>query len=356
MTVAAGSGVVAGRQADLVLEGGGVKGIGLLGAVIELTAQGWTFPRVAGVSAGAIVGSLVAAYQHADRDVSELVPVMEGLDYGDFRDPSLLARFGLVGKGLEMLFNDGIYQGDYAVEWLEAELEKVGVRTWADLRIEDDPDTSLRPHERYRLVVLASDVSNGELVRLPWDYRRYGLTPDTQRVVDAVRASMSYPFFFRPAELRIGPDAGGGKVTLVDGGLLSNFPVEIFDRTDGRPARWPTIGLKLSARADARQVAKKVDGPVELAFAILHTLIDAHDSYHLDDIRASERTVFIDTEKVSTLDFDIGRDAQRSLYANGRAAARTFLTAFPPAGTVAPLVIPAHEAAGPSETAEPAGS
>ena len=36
-------------------------------------------------------------------------------------------------------------------------------------------------------------------------------------------------------------------VTWVDGGLLSNFPVEVFDRSDGQPQRWPTIGIKLSA-------------------------------------------------------------------------------------------------------------
>lgn len=47
--------------ADLVLEGGGVKGIALLGAVQRLMAGGYRFRRVAGSSAGAIVGALVAA-------------------------------------------------------------------------------------------------------------------------------------------------------------------------------------------------------------------------------------------------------------------------------------------------------
>jgi NTE family protein len=39
-------------QADLVLEGGGVKGLGLVGAVGRLLRQGYSFPRVAGTSAG----------------------------------------------------------------------------------------------------------------------------------------------------------------------------------------------------------------------------------------------------------------------------------------------------------------
>ena len=46
-------------KADLVLEGGGVKGIGLVGALSVLEQSGYTFERVAGTSAGAIVASLV---------------------------------------------------------------------------------------------------------------------------------------------------------------------------------------------------------------------------------------------------------------------------------------------------------
>lgn len=47
--------------ADLVLEGGGVKGIALVGAISVLEERGYEFQRVAGTSAGTIVGSLVAA-------------------------------------------------------------------------------------------------------------------------------------------------------------------------------------------------------------------------------------------------------------------------------------------------------
>ena len=56
----------AGTPVDLVLEGGGVKGIGLVGAISVLEGSGYTFPRVAGTSAGAIVGALVAAGMGSD--------------------------------------------------------------------------------------------------------------------------------------------------------------------------------------------------------------------------------------------------------------------------------------------------
>lgn len=312
------------RTADLVLEGGGVKGIGLVGAVVELAAQGWRFPRVAGTSAGAIVGSLVAAYQAAGCDLGDLAARMETLDYTRFRDRGLLARLGWPGKTAELLIHNGIYRGEYLLRWLAAELDAVGVRTFGDLRITDDPDADLLPHQCYRLVVVASDISRGQLVRLPWDYHYYGLDPDRQRIVDAVHASAAIPLFFRPITLRCGPD-GGGDVTLVDGALLSNFPVEIFDRTDGRPARWPTFGVKLSARPRSRQVSHPIDGPVDLAMASLRTLLAAHDAYHLDDERITARTIFVDTMRVSPVDFDVDPATERLLYEKGRSAARRFL-------------------------------
>jgi predicted acylesterase/phospholipase RssA len=66
----------------LVLEGGGVKGIALVGATSVLEERGYEFRRVAGTSAGAIVGSLVAANAGA----AELEEIMRGVDYRRFQD------------------------------------------------------------------------------------------------------------------------------------------------------------------------------------------------------------------------------------------------------------------------------
>jgi NTE family protein len=62
-------------DADLVLEGGGVKGIGLEQAA--LCDAGHTFHRIAGASAGAIVGALIAAGIKPD----ELEAVMRTVDH-----------------------------------------------------------------------------------------------------------------------------------------------------------------------------------------------------------------------------------------------------------------------------------
>src|ERR1700722_2472503 len=76
------------QPVNLVLEGGGVKGIGLVGAISVLEEHGYTFARVAGTSAGAIVGALVAAGFTSP----ELHQLMGTLDYTKFRDPSSWAR------------------------------------------------------------------------------------------------------------------------------------------------------------------------------------------------------------------------------------------------------------------------
>jgi NTE family protein len=308
------------RKADLVLEGGGVKGIGLLGAVLTLADAGYTFPRVAGTSAGAIVASLVAAYQKAGRDLHDLTEVMRSVDYARFADGSVLERLtGRFGEGVEVLLHEGAHSGNYLIDWLGPELEKAGVVTFADLALED-PGTSLSEEQRYALVVHASDLSRRALVRLPWDYRHYGMTAGEQRVVDAVRASISIPFYFRPVRVK----TASGTVTWVDGGLLSNFPITVFDRTDGHPPRWPTWGVKLSG-----QPAVAPDRPVRsvlrLATACLDTLTSDWNRYSFDDEGVNQRTIYVDTTGVSATDFTLDARTRQTLFANGQAAARAFL-------------------------------
>lgn len=212
---------------DLVLEGGGVKGIGLVGAISVLEEHGMTFARVAGASAGAIVGSLVASGMGA----GQLQELMTSLDYTRFRDETRLDHLSVLGKGLSLWLEHGIYAGDYFHDWIREQLAGLGVGQFADLH-SADPGSSLPPDEQYKLVVMTSDVSRGRLLRLPWDYTVDGIEARLQMVADAVRASMSIPFFYRPVTLEI-PKAAPS--VLVDGGMLSNFPVDTFDRTDGEP-------------------------------------------------------------------------------------------------------------------------
>jgi NTE family protein len=308
-------------DADLVFEGGGVKGIGLVGAYSVLCDADYTVHRIAGSSAGAIVGALIAA----GMEPKELEIVMRTIDYGRFQDEGFLDHLGNVGKGMSILFEKGIYEGRYLHEWLDGLLTALGKRTFGDLRI-DDPNSSLPPEKAYRLVVMTSDVSRGVLVRLPWDYARYGLKADDQLVADAVRASMSIPIFYEPVRF-MGRDEGGKEVRsfMVDGGMLSNFPIGVFDRTDGKPPRWPTFGIKLSARPHANQERFKVKGTLGLARAMVGTMTNFHDQMHIDDPSVLARTMFVDTGAVKATDFDLDELTQDMLFEKGRRGAGKFL-------------------------------
>jgi NTE family protein len=323
--------------ADLVLEGGGVKGIGLAGAVITLSEAGYLFPRVGGTSAGAIVAALVAAYQMKNVPLSKLETDMRELQYSKFRDQSFLDRhIGPAGLADALVRYQGLYSANYLSEWLHSKLDPIGVRTFADLKITDDPDISLPVLQRYRLVVHTSDLTRQCLVRLPWDLPHYRLADeenatderridaiDAYPVVDAVRASMSIPFFFQPFR----QPTPEGSCTWVDGGLLQNFPINVFDRNDDKPARWPTFGIKLSAQPQVNLPDKAIHGDISELLAIAHTALGEWDRYPLNNTVAS-RTIWVDTMHVSATDFGNDTHTQDQLFANGRDAATAFLTAW----------------------------
>jgi NTE family protein len=298
---------------DLVLEGGGVKGIGLVGAISVLEEHGYSFARVAGTSAGAIVGSLVAAGMSA----TALQELMSALDYTKFKDETALDHLGDFGKLLSLWAKEGIYSGNYFHGWIREQLAGLNVRTFADLRIPGSE--GLPAPKRYKLVVMASDVTQGSLLHLPWDYPE---DRDERLVADAVRASMSIPFFYRPAQLEL---YNGQTSVIVDGGMLSNFPIDVFDPTDGKGPSTPTIGIKLSARQKPDQVEHRVKGDLSLAMAMLGTMQGWADQMHLDNKHVTDLTIFVDTMGINATDFTIDKATQAKLFDNGRAAAEKFL-------------------------------
>jgi NTE family protein len=304
------------QPVNLVLEGGGVKGIGLVGAISVLEERGFSFVRVAGTSAGAIVGSLVAAGFTS----AELEELMSSLDYTKFRDASGWEKALPFTKGTDLWFHEGIYKGDYFHGWISQQLASKDKHVFRDLRTGALP--GVPDDKQYKLVVMASDVSQGQLVRLPWSFTDPAHPRDEQLIADAVRASMSIPFFFRPFHLNVVP---GGPSVMVDGGMLSNFPVDAFDGPDGSSPAVPTIGIKLSARQRADVIEHKVNGDISLAMAMLGTMESWSDQMHLDDPGVIDRTIFVDTLGVNATDFDIKKQVQDELYKNGRSAAENWL-------------------------------
>ena len=93
-------------KADAVFEGGGVKGIGLVGAVAVAEEEGYHWVNVAGTSAGAIVAALIAA----DYTAPELKEVIQELDYKRFKDASPLDKIPVLGPLTSLILEKGIYE------------------------------------------------------------------------------------------------------------------------------------------------------------------------------------------------------------------------------------------------------
>ena len=312
--------------ADLVLEGGGVKGTGLVGAITALTEHQdpYEFHRMAGASAGAIVASFMAA----GITPAALKQIMTEQDFSQFEDESgVFNHIKLVGEGLGLILHEGLFVGEALHTFISEYLAQHGVRTWGDLKLDDD---ELPVEQRYKLVVIVSDVSHGRELRLPWDYRgKLGVDPDTQLVADAVRASAGIPFFFRPHRLPAGKDfsADHGYLLGTDGGMLSNYPIDIFDRASG--ARWPTLGVKLSARQQVGTAAWKASAnALQLATSLVSTMTDARDQLHVDDPYYASRTIFVDTTGFASTNFHLTTTDKLTLFANGHNAAAQFLTTW----------------------------
>ena len=222
------------------------QGARLAGALQPFGDAGYTFARVGGTSAGALVGAVLAALQQRGEPVSRLEDVARTLDFSKFPDRGfpgrLLGPLGFLADGVSVLLEDGAYEGDYLRRWLSGVLRDLGVGTFGDLRT-DDPGDDGSLHHRYRLTVTATDVSRKRLVYLPWQYDEYDSDPDDQ----PSSTPCGRPRRSRSSSSRCRCPDRTARSTLVDGGLVSNYPISMFDRTDGRPARWPTIGVRLGA-------------------------------------------------------------------------------------------------------------
>jgi NTE family protein len=318
--------VVAAANCDLVCEGGGVKGVGLAGAYSALEEHGYRVQNVAGTSAGAITAALIAAGCTAE----EVRKIVFELDFAQFEDKGWEDRLPLVGKALSVFLDQGIYEGERFLEWIGGVLEDKHIRTFGDLRTDDDD-----PRYAYRLQVIASDVTARRLLVLPRDAAVLGLDPDELGVAEAVRMSMSIPIFFEP--VRIENKHTNREHLIVDGGMLSNYPVWLYDSDDGVVPSWPTFGLLLVEPEPKTPITARLpepqEGPhgarglVSLLSSMMHTMMEAHDRLYVEKAQFA-RTIPIKTLGVGTTEFDLSEERKLALYHSGRQAAEDFLATW----------------------------
>ena len=299
------------RKLDAVFEGGGVRGIALVGAVSVVEDAGYTFENVAGTSAGAIVATLLAAGYRA----AEIRKIAMDLDLGRLADRSTVGRIPILGPIVDAVTGLGIYEGDELLSILRDLLAAKGIRTFGDLVIEGKTD----PRFRFRARVVASDLTRGRFLAMPQDVEQYGIRPEALEVALAVRMSASTPFIFKPVRLR---DPSGETHVVVDGALLSNFPVELFDVTGTPP--WPTFGFRLVQPGTPPFARFDVRGPISYVMAMIGTAMEAHDQRYVEE-HNFVRTIAIDGLGISGTDFSVSDAQKGQLYASGVAAAKTFL-------------------------------
>ena len=308
---------------DLVLEGGGVKGLGLAGAYSVLEERGFEARNIAGTSAGAITAALIAADYTAD----ELKEIIVSLDFTQFKDEGWEDKVILFHRTLSLLLDQGIYEGKQFLEWMRGLLAAKGIHTFRDLIVEEFEDD---PKYRWRLQVIASDVTGRRLLVLPRDAELLGLDPDELAVAEAVRMSMSIPFFFEPVRIENAKEER--EHTIVDGGMLSNFPVWLFDCATDEEPEWPTFGLLLVEPEPEKSVSVRltrerdrgVSALIDYVKAMAQTMMEAHDRMYVQQAEWA-RTIGIPTLGVGTTEFDITRERALALYDSGRSATEKFL-------------------------------
>jgi NTE family protein len=182
-------------------------------------------------------------------------------------------------------------------------LARRGVYTFADLK-------------ECQLSIIASDISGGKLMVLPHDYRDYGYDPSELTVARAVRMSCSIPYLFDPVKV---VNQVSKKISyVVDGAILSNFPVWLFDQ---KQPRWPTFGFRLVSELTAEE--HRIKGPFSLLRAVFFTMMEAHDNLYLKD-QEKVRTILVPSLDVKMTDFHISKEKRRLLYESGRQAAEEF--------------------------------
>lgn len=297
-----------------VFEGGGVKAIALVGAIKAAEEYGVKFRHVAGTSSGAIVASLLAAGYTAD----ELKKIILETPFTGFLTRSWLHQLPIVGPAARILIKKGLYSGQRLESWIAEKLAEKGVRTFADL-------------PKGKLKIIASDISQGKLLVLPDDIAQYGIDPKQLPVAKAVRMSTSIPYFFDPVVLRKSPKVrkkgesfADQFIYIVDGGLLSNFPLWIYDEENGEipeSEQIPTLGFHLVGKQS--NSPRTIVGPLSMFQALFATMMEAHDERYIEE-KNRFRTIKIPTLGVRLTDFDIKPEKSLELFNGGYAAAKAY--------------------------------
>lgn len=255
------------------------------------------------------------------------------------------AEFGLnPGRDFEnwvtgILKNNGInHLGD-----LRRHIEKIppgGFRLRRSDNPEDLNDLNSPSMEKF-LVLVTSDITNQIKVEFPRMWNLYWAKEEDVNPAGFVRASMSVPVFFRPFESPkiepekfegrwnqlVGPESASRispKAKFVDGGIISNFPINVFYNPAVAAPRLPTFGIMLED-ADPPKPAEGYKNFFSFAGAMFSTLRFHYDKEFLIKHADFKKTIGeIDVRGVNWLNFNLTDAEKIDLFRRGAQAAADF--------------------------------
>lgn len=306
-------------QADAFFEGPMFGAIAFAGALDAAADVGGInrWGRVGGASGGALVAAMLAV----GYEPHEIRRVLQEVDFRRLVNWGVGGRF--LRSSLRLFFGRGLARSDRLGAWIDEILTaKVGHSpTFADVRDPESPAEVGGAGSRLRL--LATDVTGVRLMIMPDDLADYDdgdgglLNPEEFPLAEAVRISMSTAIFFEPTCL----NRNGRPHYIVEGGVLSPFPVWLFDRPE--PTR-PTWGF-LVGGIDGTEVYRpisKLFGTFRLLVAMLTGVVRTRDREKMARSDAV-RTIVISTIR-GGVRFGLTKEQEAELYEHGRAAGAEF--------------------------------
>ncbi len=308
----------------LVLKGGGIRGIAYTGALKILEEQKITqkIEKVAGTSVGAITGALFSMGYSAD----QMEYIMLNLDIATFND----GEWFFIGGQKRVRKNYGWYKGRKLEQWVGKQIAK---------QTGDENTTFLQLHllaktnKQFKdLYIPATNLTKQNLEIFSWE------THPNMPIKIAVRASASVPLYFGAVfidstdNIVDHPEKNGHYNVYVDGGLLANYPVTIFNAALDSAASTIneyTLGLKLE-RPEQIEYTKTGIAPYDIHsfpsyIAALYNLTIEQLNKTISHDEEAKHSIYISTSNLSPRVRRITMEQKKLLFTNGEDAARKFL-------------------------------
>jgi len=290
------------RPTKLVLEGGGTLGIAYVGALSVLHKKGIlkNIKHFAGTSVGAILASALAL----GADYKFVKDIIYNLDFNVFLDSS----YGIIRDLWRLFTTYGFYKGDAVVEWLEICYKKTG----------HSPNITFK--EAHDTLGTTLTVVGTNLSQQKPEYYNFINTPDMP-IKDAVRISMSIPYFFKPI-IR-------NNDILVDGGVLNNYPSNIFSTFENEnDSFYHFIGIRVDKQMEIEHKYSPIRNIVDFSKSFIDTWMNQNSKMYVSK-NDWIRSIVINIDNKSSTDFNISNEDKDFLYTRGKQSAEQFIDSIP---------------------------